>query len=460
MTDPIPDDNVVPLRAVETDHFLVPRNAQQIADMFVRAFYTTDSGLKLLILYRKIYYAYNGSYYAALEDGFIRDRVYNYLADAFTREGKKPPARFKADRGFISTVLECIASVTRVDQTTIFPFWNGSTEPPFPAERTVVFRNGILDMLSGQLIPSTPEHVSLNCLDGDYDPDATWDKWQDIVRGCLLEDAVEAFQEAGGLTITKDMSFEKIFHPHGPTRSGKGLLMTALRQCVGPYNCVSTTIQALSSRFALDGSRNKLMLSVTELRLSKNVDTQSALTKLLGISGRDPMPVEGKNKAEETLELDVRIWIESNEIAGMPDSTGAFAARLIIFRVKERTGEEDKTLKAQVKQNTPAIFNWFRAGYLRLIRRGKFIQPASSLPVLARIRYDGNPLLEFFETQIVHELGAKVLRGSIFDYCERWHAWNRRKYYGPSWVGREAQKHELVVIRIAGQGCGTTKISV
>ena len=185
------------------------------------------------------------------------------------------------------------------------------------------------------------------------------------------------------------------------------------------------------------------MLSVTELRLSKNVDTQSALTKLLGISGRDPMPVEGKNKAEETLELDVRIWIESNEIVGMPDSTGAFAARLIIFRVKERTGEEDTTLKAQVKQHMPAIFNWFRAGYLRLVQRGKFIQPASSLPVLVRIRYDGNPLLEFFETQIAYEPGVKVLRGSIFDYCERWHTWNRKKYYGPSWVGREAQKHGI-----------------
>ena len=116
-TDPIPDNNVVPLRALETDHFIVPRNAQQIADMFVRAFYTTDSSLKLLILYRKIYYAYNGSYYAALEDGFIRDRVYNYLADAFTREGDKAPVRFKADRGFVSTVLECIASVTLLIST-------------------------------------------------------------------------------------------------------------------------------------------------------------------------------------------------------------------------------------------------------------------------------------------------------------------------------------------------------
>jgi phage/plasmid-associated DNA primase len=440
MTD-TPQDNVVALRAVplNTDRFYVPDNAQQIADMFIAAFYTLENGLKSLILYRKIFYAYNGICYKALEDGYIRDRLYNFLSDAYIR-GSKGETRYKAKSSNISTIVECVASVVRLDQMTVLPFWRCYTHQPFPAERSVVFQNGILDMLSGRFIGSTPDLVALDCLDMDYDPNATWEGLEPLVKMCVFEDAIEAFQEAGGLTITKNMVFEKIFYALGPSRSGKGLLMSALRRCVGKGKYVSSTLQSLTKEFGLYSWRNALMATITELRLSRIADIQSALTKMLGVSGRDPMVVEGKRRDEETLDLETRIWIESNEVAGMPDATGAFVARLIIFRFKARQGEEDNNLKAMVAKHGPAFFNWFRAGYLRLMDRGKFIQPSSSRSIILRIRYEGDPMLGFFETRVKRVAGSKVLRAVLQHACEQWFIARKKPYRGVVSVGRKASE--------------------
>ena len=441
MTDPLPT-----LRVVDEDFspppLVIPSDPQLLIDAFLQGAQFTEGKL---FLCNNIHHLFNGICHEALEKNVSRDFMYRFL-NGIHIPGKADgrPTRLVVKKSLVDTMMECLAERIRIPWKTNFPHWKRGAVAPFPAERAKVFRNGILDILSGKLIPHTSDLVCLDYVDYDYDETAEWSKWHRL-NGMWFGDEAEMIntvQQIGGLCQVPDMSYEKIFVFVSDPRLGKGVIIGSIRETVGPLKCASTTIQAMSGRFALENWINKTVAELVEGRIGKNFDAQIVMTKLLGISGRDPMPVEAKHIKEETIQLRTRILASTNEILALSDSSGAFASRLIVVVLQNwrrnpiAGGTEDINLKAEVAYNRPAIFNYYRKGYLNLIAEGQFRQPKAGLEALREIRYANDLMLEFADTQLIFEKGASVLRRDLQNACEQWCQWRRRTYPGPSWIGR------------------------
>jgi hypothetical protein len=440
MTDPLPA-----LRVVDTDFspppLVIPLDPQLLIDAFLQGAQFSEGRL---FLCNNTHHQFNGICHEALEKNVSRDYMYRFLNGVHIPSSKPDgrPRRLVVKKSLVDTMMECLAERIRISWKTDFPHWKRGVVVPFPAERAKVFKNGILDILSGEFISHTSDLVCLDYVDYDYDEAAEWPKWQRLNGMWFGDDSemINTVQQIGGLCQVPDMSYEKIFVFVSDPRLGKGVIIGSIRETVGALKCTSTTIQAMSGRFALENWINKTVAELVEGRIGRNVDAQIVMTKLLGISGRDPMPAEAKHIKEETIQLRTRILASTNEILALSDSSGAFASRLIVVALhnwrRAEVGSEDIGLKAEVMYNRPAIFNYYRKGYLNLIAAGQFKQPSAGLDALLEIRYSNDLMLEFADTQLVFEKGASVLRRDLQNACEQWCQWRRKAYPGPSWVGR------------------------
>ena len=65
----------------------------------------------------------------------------------------------------------------------------------------------------------------------------------------------------------------------------------------------------------------------------------------------------------------------------MADSSGALASRYVVLMMERSFfGREDLGLATRLLTELPGILNWARAGYLRIRKRGYFLQPAHQRP--------------------------------------------------------------------------------
>ena len=121
------------------------------------------------------YWEWNGRHYTTVEPEIIRDRVYAFLDGSRKFVGGDELTRFKPTSKLVNDVLDALKAGLTLRNTCQPPMWFGSGEP---ATDVLVFRNGLVNVLTGELSALTPKLWVHSAVGYDYDPKAKCPMWE------------------------------------------------------------------------------------------------------------------------------------------------------------------------------------------------------------------------------------------------------------------------------------------
>jgi putative DNA primase/helicase len=399
---------------------LDPKTPLDSAKLFVAAKYT-QSAVRTLHHQNDAFYAWNGTHYIELDACDIRARLYDFLSKGvIAHEGKTGP--FNPNRTRVADVLDALKAVTNLPTTVEAPAWLGE-QASGSARDIIACRNGLLNVATRTLTPSTPMFYTHNALDFDYDPDAkrpeTWLKFM----GDLWPDdpeAIDTLHEMFGYILTADTSQQKAFMIVGPTRSGKGTIARILEMLVGLENAVSPTTSSITAEFGMQPLIGKRLATVSDARLSGR-DQQVFVERFLSITGEDSVTIPRKYQMDWTGRLQLRFLFLSNELPHINDASGASVGRFVVLIQKiSFLGREDLGLEKELLCELPGILNLALEGLARLSARGHFRQPASSTEAIRDLEDLGSPVRAFLRDCCVIGPGRTVGVDTLFAEWKTW----------------------------------------
>ena len=301
-----------------------------------------------------------------------------------------PPALLPVTRNLISNINLSLRAHTNLDTIQCFPAWLGPESPPFPLDCILPTATNLVNLLTGETHPVTPNYFAPYALDFEYNPTAppptNWINFLDSIWGPDTE-SISLLQEWFGYCLTPSTHRQKILLIIGPTRSGKGTIARILTSLIGTKNTVGPTMQGLSGEFGLQPLIGKTLAIIGDARLGRQTDRSIITERLLTISGEDRLTISRKNTSSWTGILPTRIIMLSNETPWLTDTSQALANRFIILnQTVSFLGKEDMELEAKLQSELPSILNWAITGWTRLRTRAEFTSPATSSEMMQEIK--------------------------------------------------------------------------
>ena len=314
-------------------------------------------------------------------------------------------------------------------------------EPSWPADEILPARNALVHLPSlrdgaPHATEPTPRFFNAYSLEYDYDPAAPvpheWLGFLEQIWGADSE-SIAALQEWFGYLLTPDTRQQKILMMVGPKRSGRGTIARVLKALAGSNTVVNPTLSTLARPFGLSTFIGKPIAVFPDARLSSRPDNAAIVECLLSISGEDDQTIDRKHMPAWTGKLSTRFVLISNELPRLRDVSGALAGRLIILRfIRSFYGQEDMALFDRLRPELPGILCWAIAGWERLNRRGRFLQPRSAGDLVATMDELASPIAAFLRDRCMVEPDATCPVAAIY---EAWRSWCQE--HGRDAVGDE-----------------------
>ena len=379
------------------------------------------------------FWRWNGRFYEIKSEDSVRSDVYEFLNGADRRvntDGGVTQTHFNPNPRQVSAVIDGLKSGLFFEAEP--PWW--MPDGPDGGD-LLVFKNGLLNVVTGKWAPLSSRLWVQGGLDYEYDPSAKCSRWEQFLWEILPGDQVaqDCIEEEIGYGMTLDTRFEKAFcwYSRKP-RCGKGTLAHVWSKLVGKTGSTSlsfhTWVRGENSREVLVGKRLAIFPDVRlkpEKWWGQNYDPggldHQSTELVLSITGRDIVSVPRKYKIAWVGRLPTKLTFISNDILNFQDESGVLPTRLINneFGVSF-LNREDIELKDKLEAELPGIANRCLSAYRRLVARGRFVQPESGVGLQQKIKAKVNDYTAFLEEQCVVEQGAMV---PVFEVYWRFQNW-------------------------------------
>jgi putative DNA primase/helicase len=180
---------------------------------------------------------------------------------------------------------------------------------------------------------------------------------------------------------------------------------------------------SLQTNFGLAPFLSKSLAVISDARISGRADTPQIVERLLSITGEDFQSIDRKFREVLTCTLPTRFMVLSNELPHLRDASAALASRMLVLRLERSwLGHEDRTLTERLLTELPGILNWAIAGWDRLRKLGRFVQPQSGQELHEALEELTSPIGAFLREQCVLDPDQQVTIGELFG---RWQTWCR-----------------------------------
>jgi putative DNA primase/helicase len=403
---------------------LPPKNGpMDWARLLVEDCYTDPTGLTLQ-WWREQFWRWDGRRYSTIGNAELAAITLGWL----DRNNAKPTPKQAAD------VVKCLASLCRVPASLEQPmFLDGRSTS---AESIIAFDNGLLDIsnIGGaiEIHSHSANWFTPSALPYGFDPDAKCPRWEGFLSEVFDGDGerIELLARFFGLCLTLDTSFQKMLVLVGPRRSGKGTILRALQNIIGPDACVSPSLGSLQDSFGLWQFIGKAVAMLPDAHLSRRTDSMRILEVLKSIVGEDSLSINRKGLPYlPNVRLKARIVITLNEMPRFNDSSGALLSRMLILPFHRSFADKmDRSLEGRLKAESPGILNWSLRALFRLQEAGEFNTPAESQSIANDFKRLSGPINGFVEDCCDVGPNHRIDCGALYD---AWRTWTQDNGHEP-----------------------------
>lgn len=351
-----------------------------------------------LMIYNNVLYIYVNGVYVKDKDGRkIKSQIQALMYEEFQTS-------IRINR--VHALLMCTNSlvVTEEDINTYPAHW-------------INFKNGMLDVISGNLKEHSPEYHSMNQIPHNYivpeqERELTFCRFLESRMG---RDDRQMVYEFWALCMNVDVSFQKMLYIVGPGSAGKSLALNYIDYIVGRENVSHISPQNLSHRFQSVFLMQKLLNSVSDIS-SKPIRESSVIKQL---SGEDAIPAEYKGGDVFSFYNTAKMLFTANTIPPVEDEqSNGYYRRLLIARMKE--GDFIPDLKESIKKETPEFIYFLTKHLKNVYERGRIFESGESKEELLILRNASDSVQEFVDEVITECPGMKPKKKDVFDYYEKY----------------------------------------
>lgn len=409
-------------------------NPFELAQRWLDEVYT-KRGHRLMHYFRGNWYYYNGSSYSCIESSREKEveldtQLYPYF-NSFHVVDKKGDnikvRRLTPNRHLIEDIKHALRAtcVLRVGEEVTEPFYIGSRQH-IDAERTVVFRNGMLDVETMELKPLSSDVFVTSTLPFDYDPRAKCDLWNGSVHEFFSNDqeCIDLLSEWFGYNTIASNFMQQMMMLYGVPNSGKSTVLRVLQSLLGPERVCAFDISAFNDKFGTSELVDKYAALISEDLSPNSTEALRVMQMIKKITGEDTVTVQKKYRDAYSVRLFCRFTYAGNKLPIWSDDSLAIMRRFNMLYFPNDFTKVDKPLDRQLslklKQELPGIANWALAGLRRLLDNGDFTRPRASIDPLGDFEGMSSPLRTMvdeycvlgddkFETvQLLYELHRQV----------------------------------------------------
>jgi putative DNA primase/helicase len=275
--------------------------------------------------------------------------------------------------------------------------------------------------------PHDPADLITKISPVDFDPEAECPEYDKFLARVHPSDAMRTFLHQWlGLSLTGDVSEQKLVYLYGFGANGKSVLMDTVSYVAGDYGetvPIETFLDSGRARSAGQASPDLAILpGVRMLRTSEpesNAKLAEAMVKL--VTGGEPVLARHLNKGFFKYYPQFKLTISGNhkpKISGGDDGIWR-RFQLVLFNVQIPKEERDPKLSEKLIAEAPGILNRMLDG-LRLWCDHGLIEPDEVRAATAEYRELSDPLARFLKVCVEASVDDRVQSSTLYAVFEAW----------------------------------------
>lgn len=313
--------------------------------------------------------------------------------------------------------------------------------------------NGVVDLVSGLLLKSTPEQLITKSTGIHFDPEATCPVWERFLLEIMVNDPkmVEYLQRAIGYSITGDVSEEVLHFAYGTGRNGKSVFANILTKLMGDY-VLTAPAEMLMKRDRGSSAANNDVARLLGIRLLMANETRAdqALDDLTLKTLVSSERISARFLYKEFFDFwpTHKIWVRGNHKPIVQDeSDGAWRRlRLLDFALQLNEWEVNPDLQNSLEKELPGILAWAVRGCLIWKMKGLF--PPEKVEVASNAyRRDSDIFADFLDDCCILGVDEKVEQYHLYNTYKNWCFENGYKSFSKKSFTRRLQmngiKHDV-----------------
>ena len=285
-------------------------------------------------------------------------------------------------------------------------------------------KNGLFNLLTGELKPFDSEQVFTYKLDVNYDLECMCPSWLNFISEIVAEEDIPLLQELMGYCLLPSMPLHKMFWLYGNGRNGKGVIVRTLEAVLGADSCGNLNLSEFreARRFSLCHLYGKLLNTSSEPPLSK-YGLPTTILKM--VTGEDTIQAELKGKDERLVFKNVsKLFILGNRFPKVEDNSLGWWDRVIVLNFPNSF--EGNKCVPNIEKNwmleLSGVFNWMLEGLYRIRENNGFSSSKSTEETKAEFMKISDPFNAWIIERCEKIPSAYITREealeAYFEYCD------------------------------------------
>ena len=283
------------------------------------------------------------------------------------------------------------------------------------------FKNGMLDVRTGEMHPHNPSYYSINQIPWEYNPEkmkGSYCNSEAFLEMALdSEDRKTLFQFIG-LAMTTMTSFQNFLVLLGEGGNGKSVLISVVEHLIGRENISSASLQELTQRFTGARLFGKTLNSCADIP-AEYISDDSNIKKM---TGEDMITREYKGKDANEYIPYAKFLFSANRFPQVNDKSEGFIRRLRVIMMDRRPSSPDPFLKEKLKEEIDFWIVHAVEGLGELLEEGKLYESERSKMKRGEIETMNNSVVAFIHKCLVPQPDSIILSSSMFpeyqEFCQ------------------------------------------
>ena len=286
--------------------------------------------------------------------------------------------------------------------------------------RYIAFRNGIYNVITGELTDFSPDFVITNQIPWDYRPDAYSEICDRVLSKMACQDNQVRLllEECIGYCFYRRNEMSKAFILTGEKSNGKSTYLEMVKNVLGEGNVSSLDLAELDERFSVAEMSGKLA-NIGDDISDEFMQGRSIATFKKIVSGNS---IKAEFKGQDVFFFSpyVKLLFSANTIPRTKDKTGAVLRRLVIIPFNAVFSEHDEDYDPYIiyKLKEQEVMEYLvRLGVealKRIIEQRKFSYSEKVDDALKEYETENNPVLMFLD-----EVGQSGIENQLTDEVYR-----------------------------------------
>ena len=244
-------------------------------------------------------------------------------------------------------------------------------------------KNGVVDLKTGNLLPSTKPQMITKRANVEFDADAQCPVWENALSQMMAgdKDVVEYLQRAVGYSLTGDTREHLLFFLHGFGENGKSVFINIIQKFLNDYAAqtpVSTIMKKAKGSIPNDIARLKgaRFVSTTETE----EDSRISDAEVKHMTGGDTVTARYLHKEFFEFIPQFKLWISGNYKPILGEDHGIWRRVILVpFEVTFDEKTRDDQLEDKLTNELPGILNWAIKGCLNWQKQSLKVNPPKKI---------------------------------------------------------------------------------